>query len=265
MTPAADRHPRPPGRRAVSPPTCPPSSSGPPRPASAASSRSPRPLPPVAACVALAAPIIPLLLPRSASSPTTSPRPRPTTGTRSSRLVPRPRWWPSARPAWTATGTSRRFRSRKIISPATWRCPASRPAGGHPLPRSRGRRGADAARGFRPPRPGPRRDALLHRRPGHGASCLAMGLYISFAGMVTYKNAPGAAATWRKECRSIGCWWKPTARTWPRCRCAASATSRPSSGRTPRPAWHGRRGVLAGRSNRRTDRRAMPACCFGLP
>ena len=40
---------------------------------------------------------------------------------------------------------------------------------GHPLPRGGGGHGADAARALRAARPGPRRDALVHRRPGDGA------------------------------------------------------------------------------------------------
>ena len=64
-------------------------------------------------------------------------------------------------------------------------------AGGDPLPRGRGRRAADAAGGLRPERPDPRRDALVRRRRRTWRRrAWRWGLYLSFAGMLTYKNAP---------------------------------------------------------------------------
>ena len=73
--------------------------------------------------------------------------------------------------------------------------------------------------------------AVMHSFTGDAATaaaCLEMGLFISFAGMVTYKNAQALA-----RCGEGGP-FRPSAggdrqsRTWPRSRCAAAAMNRDS-------------------------------------
>ncbi len=112
---------------------------------------------------------------------------------------------------------------------------AKRAAARHPRPRRRrGRRGnpagGDGEGRFH------RHPALLHR----GSRCwrkpgLALGLYVSFSGVVTFKNSESCVPS-RATCRSTACWSRPTRPSWRRCRIAASATSRLSSP-TRRACW----------------------------
>ena len=60
---------------------------------------------------------------------------------------------------------------------------------------------------------------------------LATGFFLSIPGVVTFPKAGDAARRPWPRCRSTGCWSRPTAPTWRRCRIAASATSRPMSRR----------------------------------
>ena len=143
-----------------------------------------------AACVALAAESSRTSSPRSASIPTTPPRPRRPPGTRSSRWPRRRKWSASARRAWTATGTTRRFRCRKTTSPAIWSWAG---ALNKPVVIHCREADADVLRMLRADfdRHGPIR-GVMHSFVGDAATaeaCLAMGLYLSFAGMLTYKNA----------------------------------------------------------------------------
>ena len=69
------------------------------------------------------------------------------------------------------------------------------------------------------------------------AECLALGLYVSFAGNVTYSNKkfePLRAAA-RTIPPTTGCWWRPIAPTW--CRSCSAASRNATSRRT----WSTRR------------------------
>ena len=63
---------------------------------------------------------------------------------------------------------------------------------------------------------------------------LALGLYVSFSGVLTFKNSARLARRSRATFRSTGCWSRPTRPISRRPRIAASATSRPSSSETAR-------------------------------
>ena len=109
-----------------------------------------------------------------------------------------------------------------------------RPAAGHPCARGRRRHGAHPARRKREGRL-PGRAALLHRRPRAGAAPrIALGLYVSFTGILTFKNsdelraiAAGAAGRPHpgRDRRALS---RAAAVS------AASATSRPMWSRPPR-------------------------------
>ena len=67
--------------------------------------------------------------------------------------------------------------------------------------------------------------------PGDTAAAtraLATGFYLSIPGIVIVSEGRGAAGGAWPPCRSTGCWSRPTARTWRRCRIAESGTSRPT-------------------------------------
>ena len=79
--------------------------------------------------------------------------------------------------------------------------------------------------------------AVLHcftGGPELARRAVALGLYISFTGILTFKNSDDAARDRRRRCRRTASWSRPTRRISRRGRIAASATSRPMSSRPPR-------------------------------
>ena len=126
----------------------------------------------------------------------------------------------------------------------------NRAAAGHPFARGRRRHGAHPRRGNREGRL-PGRAALLHRRAAIlPRRAIALGLFISFTGILTFKNSDDAA---RHRGRAAG---RPhpgrDRRALSRARpaSAASATSRPMWSRPPR-CWRRR---AASRSTRSRGR-----------
>ena len=96
------------------------------------------------------------------------------------------------------------------------RDPLARRVGRH-VPRAR-RRGRARAHGV----------PLLHRRSRRGASARStLGAYLSFSGIVTFKNADDVRAAAARRRRSTACWSRPTRRTSRRCRTAARERTGP--------------------------------------
>jgi len=174
---------------------------------------------------------------------------------------------PAAKRAWTVTGITRRFRPRKTILPATI-----------DLGRQRNlavvihcrQAEADTLRMLR---------AEFDRHGRSARSCTPSPaiwrprklawrwVVISFAGMVTYKNAQVLRAV-APACRSTGCWSRRTARIWRRCRCGASAMNPPTSSTRCLSGGRARRFRLKpSRTTPRTTRGALfgPALIGGLP
>ena len=54
---------------------------------------------------------------------------------------------------------------------------------------------------------------------------LDLGFYISFSGIVTFRNAEQLRDAARYVPLDQYCWWKPIPRTWHRCRIAAKKIS----------------------------------------
>ena len=143
-----------------------------------------------AATVRLAAEHAGDVSPRSEFSPIIVARRSPAIGSESSNWPIRQRSWPSAKPGSIAIGITLRLPCSKIISTGTCGCRTRAQLAVHrPHPRKRCRRGGHAAQ--RLERGSARgRDALVHRhRATRPRECVKLGLYISFAGMVTFKKS----------------------------------------------------------------------------
>ena len=115
---------------------------------------------------------------------------------RTARTSAKTNWWPKpstrkwsalAKPGWTTTGARAIWNGSAALSPPYPRRPAQRPAAGDPHPRIGARHPGGDARSRR--RAGRRGDALLYRKLGSGRGALELGFYISFSGIVTFKNA----------------------------------------------------------------------------
>ena len=181
----------------------------------------------------------------------------PTTGTRSCGWRPPRGSSPSAKPAWTATGTTRRSRSRKTTSPATWTWP-----GGTSLPVVIHCREAEAdvVRMLREDfdRHGPVR-GVMHSFTGDAAD----GRGLPGDGPVHLVRRHGDVQERRRlagggedDPGRPACWSRRTARTWRRCRCAAGGTSRPTW-RTRRRCWRDLRATTAEGFASQTTRNAL--------
>ena len=95
-----------------------------------------------------------------------------------------------------------------------------------PFARCRRRHGAHSGGGKREGRL-PGRAALLHRRAATWpCGAVALGHYVSFTGILTFKNSGRSARDRRRRCRPTASWSKPTRLISRPARIAASATSR---------------------------------------
>ena len=99
-----------------------------------------------------------------------------------------PKSWRSARPASIITTTTPARRAGARLAPTHCRGTRNRAAAGDPFARLRRRHGAHSGgRNGEGRLPG--RAALLHRRPRFGVRAIELGHYVSFTGILTFKNS----------------------------------------------------------------------------
>ena len=138
------------------------------------------------------------------------------------------------------------------------RAPACRSSSTPATPMTTSRRSCGRRRGRGPSPPSctaSRRAARLAR------SGVELGLYVSFSGILTFKNSQELRAS-PPKCRPTGCWSKPTRPISRRCRIAASATSRPMSSRRREcwPRFAASRSRRSPRRRRRISSASSPRC-----
>ena len=119
--------------------------------------------------------------------------------------------------------TSPREAQAAGLPPAYCRGSGNRAAAGDPLARLRCGYGADLEGREREGRlPGD--PALLYRRARPRLHGLELGHYVSFSGILTFKNADGCVRS-RPPCRRIASWWRRMRPISRRCRIAENVTS----------------------------------------